>query len=337
MISSKLSLVSRSSVLLCQRKLSYVERARLLEKIKTDDSFCRDQLESAQFLLYNKGQPLLRKDSGPGDHQPAWVDFQKTVELNPEAASSSVALSVDESGVPRFGTMLGSQADPMEVEMASKSKFTDLRVGLFLVNSEVAHTLSKGWSLLLWNKNTQFCSKCGKPVLRSLAGAGAKCPECSSVFYPTTSPVGIVSIGDTSTDKLLLIRQPRYPRGMYSCIAGFMDVGETLEDCVKREVAEEVGMEVESVKYKCSQHWPFPAGSVMIGCHAEAKPGQLPDPCQVELEDARWFSREQVREMVDRIDDNPRLRVGRNNDPDHLFVPPKGALAYSLVSDWLEK
>merc|ERR1712013_697280 len=189
MISSKLSLVSRSSVLLCQRKLSYVERARLLEKIKTDDSFCRDQLESAQFLLYNKGQPLLRKDSGPGDHQPAWVDFQKTVELNPEAASSSVALSVDESGVPRFGTML-----------------------------------------------------------RSLAGAGAKCPECSSVFYPTTSPVGIVSIGDTSTDKLLLIRQPRYPRGMYSCIAGFMDVGETLEDCVKREVAEEVGMEVESVK-----------------------------------------------------------------------------------------
>merc|ERR1712013_747612 len=152
MISSKLSLVSRSSVLLCQRKLSYVERARLLEKIKTDDSFCRDQLESAQFLLYNKGQPLLRKDSGPGDHQPAWVDFQKTVELNPEAASSSVALSVDESGVPRFGTMLGSQADPMEVEMASKSKFT--QQGLVFV------------------------------------------------------AVGIVSIGDTSTDKLLLIRQP---------------------------------------------------------------------------------------------------------------------------------
>merc|ERR1719260_473005 len=89
-----------------------------------------------------------------------------------------------------------------------------------------------------------------------------------------------------------------------------MDVGETLEDCVKREVAEEVGMEVESIKYKCSQHWPFPAGSIMIGCHAEAKPGQQPDPCQVELEDARWFNREEVREMVDRIEKNPRLRVG---------------------------
>jgi len=102
-------------------------------------------------------------------------------------------------------------------------------------------------------------------------------------------------------------------------------------------VAEEVGMEVESVKYKCSQHWPFPAGSVMIGCHAEAKPGQLPDPCQVELEDARWFNREQVREMVDRIAKNPRLRVGRNNDPNEKFVAPRGALAHSLVTDWLEK
>jgi len=320
----------------CHRNLSYVERARMLEKIKTDDTFCKEQLEAGHFLLYNKGEPLLRKGSSQGDHQPAWVDFDKTLELNPEAKTQSVALSVDEEGIPKFATMLGHQADPGEVEMASRSKFTNLRVGLFLVNSEVAHTLSKGWSLLLWNKNTNFCSKCGKPVLRSVAGAGAKCSECSSVFYPTTSPVGIVSIGDTSTDKLLLIRQPRYPKGMYSCIAGFMDVGETLEECVRREVAEEVGMEVESVKYKCSQHWPFPAGSVMIGCHADARPGQLPDPCQVELEDARWFNRDEVREMVARIDNNPRLRVGRNNDPKELFVAPKGALAYSLVTDWLE-
>ena len=104
---------------------------------------------------------------------------------------------------------------------------------------------------------------------------------------------------------------------------------------MRREVAEEVGMEVESVQYKCSQHWPFPAGSLMIGCHAVATPGQLPDPCMVELEEARWFSREQVREAVERIDNNPRLRVGRNNDPDEIFVAPKGAVAHSLVTDWL--
>jgi len=317
------------------RHLSYVERARLLEKIKTDDTFCSSQLESAQFLLYNKGQPLLRKGSGPGDHKPVWVDYAECEGLNPSVGSSSVALGVNSEGMPRFATMLGSHVDPLEVEMRKSSKFTDLRVGLFLVGDEVAHTLSKGWSLLMWDRKNKFCSSCGQPLVRSVAGAGSKCSACTSVFYPTTSPVGIVSIGDPETDKLLLIRQPRYPKGMFSCIAGFLDVGETLEDCVRREVAEEVGMEVESVQYKCSQHWPFPAGSLMIGCHAVATPGQLPDPCMVELEEARWFSREQVREAVERIDNNPRLRVGRNNDPDEIFVAPKGAVAHSLVTDWL--
>lgn len=335
MFSLKLRLIS-TTFHHCQRQLSYVERARLLEKIKTDDTFCSSQLESAKFLLYNKGQPLLRKGSGPGDHQASWVDFENTLKLNPDVKTKSVALSVDDAGVARFATMLGSEADPVDVEISNSSKFTDLRVGLFLVNGEVAHTLSKGWSLLMWDRKNKFCSNCGKPLVRSISGAGSKCSECTSVFYPSTSPVGIVSIGDPSTDKLLLIRQPRYPKGMFSCIAGFLDVGETLEDCVKREVAEEVGMEVESVKYKCSQHWPFPAGSLMIGCHAVATPGQLPDPCKVELEDARWFNREQVREAVDRIDNNPRLRVGRNNNPEEIFVAPRGAVAYNLVTDWLE-
>lgn len=320
-----------------RRNLTYVETARLLEKIKNDDEFCRAQLDTGKFLLYSKGKPLLRQGSGPGSHQATWVDFEESLKLNPGIRTNSVALAVDGDGVAKFATLLGPEADPVEVEVDQSSKFTDLRVGLFLVNKEVAHTLSKGWSLLMWDKKNKFCSSCGKPLVRSVSGAGSKCLACSSVFYPSTSPVGIVSIGDPSTDKLLLIRQPRYPKGMYSCIAGFLDVGETLEDCVRREVAEEVGLEVESVQYKCSQHWPFPAGSLMIGCHAVARPGQVPDPCQVELEDARWFSREEVREAVERIDKNPRLRVGSNNNPMEIFVAPRGALAYSLVTDWLFK
>ena len=228
MFSLKLRLIS-TTFHHCQRQLSYVERARLLEKIKTDDTFCSSQLESAKFLLYNKGQPLLRKGSGPGDHQASWVDFENTLKLNPDVKTKSVALSVDDAGVARFATMLGSEADPVDVEISNSSKFTDLRVGLFLVNGEVAHTLSKGWSLLMWDRKNKFCSNCGKPLVRSISGAGSKCSECTSVFYPSTSPVGIVSIGDPSTDKLLLIRQPRYPKGMFSCIAGFLDVGETLE------------------------------------------------------------------------------------------------------------
>jgi len=309
----------------------------MLEKIKTDDEVCSSKLKSGKFLLYNKGQPLLRKGTGPGDHKPLWIEYDKAKVQNNDIDSNSVALSVDDEGVPNFATMLGSSADPAEVEALNHATFTDLRVGLFLVDGEIAHTLSKGWSLLMWNRKNKFCSNCGKPLVRSISGAGSKCSECSAVFYPSTSPVGIVSIGDPSTDRLLLIRQPRYPKGMYSCIAGFLDVGETLEDCVRREVAEEVGMEIQSVEYRCSQHWPFPAGSLMIGCHAVALPGQEPDPCKVELEDARWFSYEEVEQAVQRIRTNPRLRVGRNNDPNEIFVAPKGAVAHNLVTDWLKR
>ena len=105
---------------------------------------------------------------------------------------------------------------------------------------------TQGWSLLMWSRKTKFCTVCGTKLVRAVSGSGAKCPGCGHVTYPTTSPVscdahcdncditicvqvGIVSIGHEASDQLLLIRQPRYPPGMYSCIAGFLDSGETLE------------------------------------------------------------------------------------------------------------
>jgi len=147
---------------------------------------------------------------------------------------------VSEDGVPRFAASLGEKVEPAMVEQAWGSRFTDLRMAMFMTGMEVAHTLSKGWSLLTWRSKTTFCSSCGAPLSRGLAGAGATCPSCRAVFYPSTSPVGIVAVSDPVTDSLLLIRQPRYPPGMYSCIAGFLDPGETLEQCARREVAEEV-------------------------------------------------------------------------------------------------
>merc|ERR1740131_636996 len=219
-----------------------------------------------------------------------------------------------------------------ELEGRHGARFTDLRAGLFMVDVATAHTLSRGWSLLQWKKTMNFCSKCGTSLEKDLSGSHAVCTNqsCKAVYYPQTSPVGIVSICDPSTDKLLLIRQPRYPPGMYSCIAGFLDVGESLEDCVRREAAEEVSIEVDKVKYFGSQHWPFPAGSLMIGCQAEALPGQEPVPCKIELEDAKWFSRQQVQEAIERINKNPRLRVLKDNNPDEVFIPPSGAIAHFL-------
>jgi len=318
---------------LISRNISYVQRARLLEKIKNDDEFCKQSMQTGRFLLYNKGQPLLRR----GDHGAHYVDYSYCDQVCEDVLNTSVALSVSEDGVPTFATMVSKQSETAELEAVSGAIFTDLRVGLFLVNERIAHELSKGWSLLMWARKNKFCTVCGTKTKRSASGAASKCDNCGHVTYPVTAPVGIVSIGNESNDKLLLIRQPRYPRGMYSCIAGFLDAGEAIEDCVRREVAEEVGLEITSASYKSSQHWPFPAGSVMIGCHAQVSgDSPTPDPCKEELEDARWFSREEVAEAVDRIDSNPRLRVGRNNNPDEIFIAPKGAIAYSLITDWLK-
>lgn len=111
-----------------------------------------------------------------------------------------------------------------------------------------AKTLTRGWSLLMWNRRTVFCPGCAARLVRHVSGTSSKCGECGAVQYPITAPVGIVCVSDEDSTKVLLVRQPRFPPGMFSCVAGFLDVGETLEDCVRREVCEEVGLEVTQVR-----------------------------------------------------------------------------------------
>ena len=129
------------------------------------------------------------------------------------------------------------------VERQLSAKFTNLRLVMLSGNES---TLSQGYSLLRWLHSTKFCSKCGSPATKNVSGCRIKCSNnnCGLVFHPPTSPVGIVLVASTDHSKLLLVRQPQYPVGMYSCVAGFVDIGETTYDCVKREVAEEAGIEI---------------------------------------------------------------------------------------------
>jgi len=114
---------------LVSRNISYVQRARLLEKIKNDDEFCKKSMETGRFLLYSKGQPLLRRGSGPREHQAHYVDYSYCDKVCSDVLNTSVALSVSEDGVPTFATMVSKEAETAELEAESGATFTDLRVG----------------------------------------------------------------------------------------------------------------------------------------------------------------------------------------------------------------
>ncbi|MGH8355195.1 MAG: NAD(+) diphosphatase, partial [Pseudomonas sp.] len=136
-----------------------------------------------------------------------------------------------------------------------------------------------------WARQHRFCGSCGGRM-QHLAGERAMhCPSCELQHYPRLSPSMIVLV--TRGDEILLARSPRFVSGVYSTLAGFVEAGESVEECVAREVREEVGLEVKNLQYIGSQGWPFPH-SLMLGFHAEYAGGEIvPEPG--EIEDARWF------------------------------------------------
>ena len=141
------------------------------------------------------------------------------------------------------------------------------------------------------------------------------CPACAAEHFPRVDPVAIMLVA--SGDDCLLGRQARFPEGVWSCLAGFIEPGETVEEAVRREVQEEAGVAVGAVRYLGAQPWPFPS-SLMIGCRAEALAREIVVD-RLELEDARWFPRAEARAMLDRT------------HPDGLTTPPPLAIAHHLI------
>lgn len=137
-----------------------------------------------------------------------------------------------------------------------------------------------------WAADNRFCGSCAAPMQLVASERAMQCPACQLRRYPQLSPSMIVLV--TRGDELLLARSPRFVTGVYSTLAGFVEPGESVEQCVEREVYEEVGVAVSDIQYQASQNWPFPH-SLMLGFHARYAGGEI--VCQeAEIEDARWFS-----------------------------------------------
>lgn len=139
-----------------------------------------------------------------------------------------------------------------------------------------------------WYTQNKFCGKCGNPTVLKNDERAICCPSCQTVLFPKISPAIIVAI--LSGDKILLARGANFREGFYSLVAGYVDVGESIEDAVIREVKEEVGIAIKDIRYYKSQPWPF-SGSMMIGFIAEADGAQTIQIDNKEIVDAAWFSR----------------------------------------------
>ncbi|MBV6305009.1 NAD(+) diphosphatase [Candidimonas humi] len=175
-------------------------------------------------------------------------------------------------------------------------------------------------AMLNWHRRHRFCANCGAPSRVSSAGWRRDCDACGAQHFPRVDPVVIMLA--IHGDRCLLGRQPRFAAGMYSALAGFLEPGETIEAAVRREIREETAIACADVSYFASQPWPFPS-SLMIGCFARALDTDIVVDT-TELEDARWFTRAEVVDML------------AGTHPEGLSTPKPYAIAYHLLKAFAE-
>jgi NAD+ diphosphatase len=246
---------------------------------------------------------------------------------NDEAASAGEPLETALLGKDKVGRGHFARAISPERIDAIKARgnfiVVDLRSialqGLVLPADQSALATAK--ALLFWHERHRFCSNCGKPTKPAQAGWRRDCAACGGQHFPRTDPCVIMLA--IHGEQCLLARQTRFPPGMWSALAGFVEPGESIEEAVRRETLEEAGIPAGRVAYFASQPWPFPM-SIMIGCFVEASTGKLKID-EVELEAARWVSKDECRLLL----------TGKH--PARFFAPPPLAIAHHLIKTFVER
>lgn len=249
-------------------------------------------------------------------------------------------------GAPHYALPLPPSADIASLTKSADARFRHLRTLASTLSREQSAIAAHARALCEFHLRHLFCGLCGSPTAPDHFGSRRRCRRnvtksepigvtphslreteakiCTGVWFPRTDPVAIMLVVHPRGDRVLLGRQKRFPAGLYSCLAGFMEHGEGVEDSVRREVEEESGVEVGVVRFFGSQPWPFPY-SLMLGCVAQAVTDHITVD-EKEIQDAKWFTREQVREMVGR---GERREAG-------LSVPPSMAIAGQMIAAFAE-
>src|SRR5438874_4686998 len=296
-------------------------------------AFVTNILDRAAHLRGND-EKLLALESQPNSR--AYVVHRDSLVVKREAGGARALLAIDEAlkfganpgtiflglrdGAAGFG--MGSSATAAERLLAREDVAVSELRGMAMqgaLPSDQLSAVAMAKSMVSWHQRHGFCANCGTRTVMKEGGWKRDCPNCKAEHFPRTDPVVIMLV--TSGEKCLLGRQKHFPPGMYSCLAGFVEAAETIEDAVRREIFEESGIRCTDVSYYMTQPWPYPS-SLMIGCSAQA----LSEDIVVdhsELEDARWFTREEAALMLART------------HPDGLAGPHPFAIAHHLLGRWV--
>ena len=267
----------------------------------------------------------------------AYVVYRDSLVMAQEASGPRALLTIDEAigfganpGTIFLGLRDGAAVFGMGISAAAAEKLmtrsdvavTDLR-GMAqqgAVPPDQLSAVAMAKSMVSWHQRHGFCAYCGTRSAMADGGWKRNCPACKTEHFPRTDPVVIMLVH--SGDKCLLGRQKQFPPGMYSCLAGFVEAAETIENAVKREIFEESGIHCTDVQYYMTQPWPYPS-SLMIGCSARATSEDIIID-HMELEDARWFDRDEATLMLTRT------------HRDGLAGPHPFAIAHHLLGRWLQ-
>ena len=295
-----------------------LDAAPLLSRSTVDRSeSLRDSPERAA-EFWSGGRVLLvdRKGRSPFV-EPGRLEFRPAAEFEGRR-DDAVMLGVhDGTG---YWAVRVEDADDAEDE---RDGWWDLRAGGALLDDTDAGLFTTAVGLLSWHARARFCAVCGYQTTRLRAGWARRCTGCEREEYPRTDPAVICLVHD-GADHVLLARQPVWPAERYSVLAGFVEVGESLEGCVRREVAEEVGVAVTDVRYLGSQPWPFPR-SLMLGFAAVADRDAPVCPADGEIEEAHWVHRDDVRAALE----------SSGNAIAGLGLPPGISIAYRMLRGWV--
>ena len=296
-------------------------------------AFVTNILDRAAHLRLNDDK-LLALESNPASR--AYVVHRDSLVVKREGDASRALLSIDEAlkfganpGTIFLGLRDGAAVFGMGISPAAAEKLltrndvavTELR-GMAMqgvVPPDQLSAIAMAKSMVNWHQRHSYCANCGQRTAMNEGGWKRVCPSCKAEHFPRTDPVVIMMV--THGDKCLLGRQQRFLPGMYSCLAGFVEAAETIEDAVRREVFEESGIRCTDVGYYMTQPWPYPS-SLMIGCTARATNEDIVVD-RAELEDVRWFDRDEARLMITR------------KHPDGLAGPHPFAIAHHLLGRWL--